>query len=122
MAKTEQDEERERRISMEAIVGAYGPEEQALGWYYYLEDKIRFPFEARVIETRRISPLTVGETAKAIRMAPEDACMCEMFVEIEWQGRCFGVPWAQLEAVQADEVTQEAIADWHYWIAQGYEF
>ena len=29
---------------MEAIVDANGPEEQAMGWYYYLEDKISFPF------------------------------------------------------------------------------
>jgi Calcium binding len=30
------DEERERRISMEIVVDAYGPEEQAMGWYYSL--------------------------------------------------------------------------------------
>ena len=33
------DEEREERIYNEAIVDAYGPEEQALGWYYYLEEQ-----------------------------------------------------------------------------------
>jgi hypothetical protein len=35
---------REERIHNEVIVDAYGPEEQALGWYYYLENKIQFPF------------------------------------------------------------------------------
>lgn len=38
---------REERIHNEVIVDAYGPEEQALGWYYYLENKIQFPFSAR---------------------------------------------------------------------------
>lgn len=36
MAKVEQDAEREERIMMEIVVDAYGPEEQAMGWYYYL--------------------------------------------------------------------------------------
>ncbi|MEQ8998777.1 MAG: calcium-binding protein [Coleofasciculus sp. B1-GNL1-01] len=25
-------------------------------------------------------------------------------------------------AVEADAQTQQAIADWHYWVHQGYEF
>ena len=35
---------------------AYGPEEQAMGWYYYLEDKIRFPFKAKCVISKVISP------------------------------------------------------------------
>ena len=120
MAKVEKYEPREYRIAMEAIVDAYGPEEQAMGWYYYLDDKIQFPFEARCIATRPISRLKVGE--RVIQMAPEDECMREMFVEIEWQKRTFGVPLAQLQPLELDEDTQEAIADWHYWVARGYEF
>jgi len=122
MAKVEKYEPREYRIAMEAIVDAYGPEEQAMGWYYYLDDKIQFPFEARCIATRPISPLKVGERVRVIQMAPEDECMREMFVEIEWQKRTFGVPLAQLQPLELDEDTQEAIADWHYWVARGYEF
>ena len=43
MAKSKKDPIRENRISDEVIVDAYGPEEQAMGWYYYLDNKIRFP-------------------------------------------------------------------------------
>ena len=121
MKEIERDEEREHRIEMEAIVDAYGPEEQALGWYYYLDDKITFPFTARCLEERRISPLKQGEKVLVIAMASEDDCMHEMFVEIEWQGRNFGVPLAQLEPIDVDELTQEAIADWHYWVKRGYQ-
>lgn len=33
------------------------------------------------------------------------------------------VPLSQLQAVDPDEATTaEAIADWHYWVAQGYSF
>ena len=37
------DAEREERITMEIVVDAYGPEEQAMGWYSYLEEKLQFP-------------------------------------------------------------------------------
>ena len=121
MKEIERDEERERRIHDEAIVDAYGPEEQALGWYYYLEDKITFPFSARCTEARRISPLKKGERVSVIEMAPEDDCMHEMFVVIEWKERTFGVPLAQLEPINVDELTREAIADWHYWVKRGYQ-
>ena len=42
MKKPRRDPIREDRIENEAIVDAR-PEEQAMGWYYYLENKIRFP-------------------------------------------------------------------------------
>ena len=37
-------------------------------------------------------------------------------------GRDLAVPLAQLEGIGVDEETQEAIEDWHYWVARGYEF
>jgi hypothetical protein len=54
MAKRKKDPIREDRIQNEAIVDAYGPEEQALGWYYYLENRIHFPFQARCIRAKVI--------------------------------------------------------------------
>ena len=43
-----EDEEREERISMEIIVDAYDSEEQAMGWYYYLEGTLHFPLIAAI--------------------------------------------------------------------------
>ncbi len=122
MAKVEQDAEREERITMEIVVDAYGPEEQAMGWYYYLQDTMKFPFTATCISKRRISPLKEGATVEVVGMAPEDECDREMFVEIDWEGDTLAVPLIQLEATEADAETQQAIADWHYWVNQGYEF
>jgi hypothetical protein len=118
----EEDPVREERITMEIVVDAYGPEEQAMGWYYYLQDKITFPFTATCFTKRRISPIKIGETVEVVRMAPEEECESEMFVEIEWDDDTLAVPLSQLEAAEADVGTQEAIADWHYWLEQGYEF
>lgn len=95
----ENDPERDNRIWMEAIVDCYGPEEQAMGWYYYLDDRLAFPFSARCIDKRRISPLEIGEIILVTSMAPEDDCMREMFVMVNWQNRELGAPLAQLEPI-----------------------
>jgi len=122
MSRVEEDEARESRIAMEVVVDAYGEEERAMGWYYYLEGRIRFPFKARCIVERRTSPLAVGDEVRVQGMAPEDECDQEMFVEVKWSGRKLDVPLFQLEALQADPETQEAIDDWHYWVSRGYGF
>ena len=46
MTKRNKEPVREDRIQNEVVVDAYGPEEQAMGWYYYLDDKLRFPFRS----------------------------------------------------------------------------
>ena len=49
MKKPKKAPVREERIENEAIADANGPEEQVMGWYYYLDDKIRFPLQAKCI-------------------------------------------------------------------------
>ena len=129
MERPPKDEAREERISMEVIVDAYGPEEQALGWYYYLDDAISSAsgtITARCIRERAISPLQVGDEVKILRMAPEAECESDMFVMIRWgtpggkQG--LGVPLSQLEVVYGDDSVRQAVGDWHYWVDRGYEF
>ncbi len=122
MAKRKEDPVREERIENEAVVDAYGPEERAMGWYYYLEGKIRFPFQGKCIVAKAVSPLLKGETIEVQGMAPEEACSSDMLVLIKWQGRTMAVPLSQLQAVKRNKASDEAIADWHYWVAQGYGF
>ena len=93
-----------------------------MGWYYYLDNKIRFPFRAECIRSKTVSPLRKGETVEVRRMASEDACTSDMFVLIHWQSRNLAVPLSQLTAIEPDEETMEAISDWHYGLAQGYSF
>jgi hypothetical protein len=122
MAEIARDEVREERILMEIIVDAYGPEEQAMGWYYYLDDALHFPFTAKCIAQRSISPLEVGDEVEVVGMAPEAECEHEMFVTIRWERpRGLAVPLAQVEGIAVDTQTQQAIGDWHYWIKRGYE-
>jgi len=122
MATPKRDPKREARITDEVIVDAYGPEEQAMGWYCYLEDKLHFPFRARCISQREVSPLRIGDETEIVGMASEDECGHEMFVKMRYERRTLAIPLAQmLPSVEADEETKEAIGDWHYWVGQGYE-
>ena len=116
------DPQRDERITLEITVDANGPEEQAMGWYYYLEDKLHFPFLAKCIAERAISPLRKGDELEILGMAPESECQHEMFVETRWDKRTLAVPLAQVKPiVNTDDETQEAVGDWHYWMACGYE-
>lgn len=122
MAKAKQDKQRERRIQEEIVVDAYGSEEQAMGWYYYLEEHLRFPFRAKCIAQRAISPLRKGQEVEVVGLAPAEECDREMFITVPWEQRTLAVPLAQLEPIHADKMTCQSVEDWHYWVEQGYEF
>jgi len=113
--------DRENRIAMEIIVDAYGPEEQAMGWYYYLEDNLGFPFLARCIAERATSPLLKGDEVEIVGMADEEECQHEMFVETRGERRTLAIPLSQVKPIaDADDDTRVAVGDWHYWVKQGY--
>jgi hypothetical protein len=121
MTRKAKDEEREERISMQIIVDSYGPEEQAMGWYNYLSDTMQFPFSARCVARRSSSPLEPGDEVEVVDTAPGEECEHEMFVMIRWKSRQLAVPLMQLEGIEVDKETQQAIEDWHYWVDRGYE-
>ncbi len=122
MRKGKRDPGREERIEQEIVVDANGAEEQAMGWYYYLEGQLQFPFRAKCIVQRSISPLRKGEPVEVVDMAPEEECEREMFVNVRWENRTLAVPLIQLKPIDANKPTQQAVEDWHYWVGQGYEF
>jgi hypothetical protein len=93
-----------------------------MGWHCYLDDKLQVPFPARCIVVRPVSPLEVGEKVQVLGMAPADECGSEMLVWVAWSGKKLAVPLMQLRFLSDDDDTREAVADWHYWVARGYEF
>jgi hypothetical protein len=89
----------------------------------YLNDKLSFPFAARCATERPISPLQKGDEVEVIGMAPEQECEREMFVTIRWEKKTLAIPFSQLKPHRStDEATAEAVADWLYWVQQGYQF
>jgi hypothetical protein len=90
-----------------------------MGWYYYLEKEIQFPFHAQCIASVPTSPLRKGDAVEIRMMAPEDSCSADMLVITRWNNRNIAVPLSQLKAIGTDESTTQAIKDWQYWVAQG---
>ena len=115
----DKNEERDERIRNEIIVDAYTADEMAISWCYYLERKLSFPFQARCTEERTISPLREDEEVPVVGMTDEVVSSSEMFVLVEWMDREFGVPLSQLEVLDVDRDTREAVGDWHYWNGDG---
>ena len=123
MAKTK-SQEREQRIQMEIVVDANGPEEVAMGWYYYLDEVIQFPFTATCNGQRATSPFEQGDEIEVTALADLDECMHEVFVMTRLDTkRQLAIPLAQLTPISTtDLATKQAVGDWHYWVKQGYEF
>jgi hypothetical protein len=112
----DRDEERDERIRKEIIVDTYSPKEQAMGWHAYLNDTLEFPFEARCLTEREESPLEKDETVRVVGMPSTEPTLRQQFVTIERKNSELGVPLKQLESVDASSTTEQAIADWHYWL------
>jgi len=105
---------------MEIIVDAYSLEEQSMGWYYYLEEKLCFPFTAFCNSKRSISPLQVKDEVNVVCMAPEGERLREMLVTIIWEKDGLAFPLSQLTAISSvDKQTKQAVEDWHYWVKRG---
>ena len=66
--------------------------------------------------------MKVGMKTEVVDLAAEDDCMSEVFVVVKYGKSELAVPLAQLECHATDEDTLQAVADWHYWVARGYEY
>ena len=80
---------------------------------------MHFPFQARCVAERTMSPLKKGEEVRVVGMTDEVVSLSELFVRVEWRDREFGVPLTQLELLDVDRDTREAVEDWYYWKGDG---
>jgi|SRR5271156_6382750 len=119
MTKPKRDPTRENRIHEQIIVDAYGPEEQAMGWYYYLEENMQFPFQAQCIATHPTSQRRVcrSPTPGARRRMQQRHARDDPMARPE-----HGRPALAVEGRRRGSINETAIQDWHYWIEQGYCF
>lgn len=115
-----EEKKREERIENEVVVDCYNSEEQLSSWYYYLEDKLDFPFEA----IWKSAEDSVEENVRVIAMSDFLDCEDEkdMIVEIEFEGEILEVSLFEIFNPKANHETVEAIEDWHYWVNSGNRF
>jgi hypothetical protein len=122
MLQIKENKEREKRIEMEIVVDSHNEMERAMGWYYYLQNGLKFPFKARCIQKRSTSPLKIGNIVEVIGMGEEDDCMHDMYVKIKWDNAVLSVPLSQLEGIKPNKKIKQVMEDWEYWIKRGYQF
>jgi Calcium binding len=126
MPNVELDEIREHRIKTEIILDADDKEERAMGWYFYLDETLNIPFMAKWTKKSRKSSAVEEKQVEVLGMAPDDECLKDMYVEVVYpDGKdedVFSAKLSEIVAIDADSETQEAIADWYYWLARGYKF
>lgn len=118
------DAEREERIRDEITVDAHGDSEVATSWYYYLEEKLDFPFEAMVYtHKKRNPPNSISHSASKIRvlgLAPLQRCSVQQIWAMAilltggWETPIH-ILLTDLNSVEADETREEALSDWMYW-------
>jgi hypothetical protein len=99
----EKDPVREERIIMEAVVDAYDSGERAIGWYYYLADKITFPFTAECVAADKRTPLELDDRVTVIKMSGEDLCERDMYVDISWENMVLAIPLVQITPLNVDD-------------------
>ncbi|NJN31832.1 MAG: calcium-binding protein [Synechococcales cyanobacterium RM1_1_8] len=108
------DETRERRIAEEILADTESDEERATAWYHYLDGQITFPFQA----------LFEGdEEVEVVSMAVEEDCLDEMKMEVRYSDSFGEEPFTalavDLEPLDADDSSTEAVEDWQYWWERG---
>jgi len=113
----------EERLLMEIVVDAYNESERAVGWHCYLDDRLEFPFLARIEREAHCNPLPVGEMVTALALdEPDGDCHDGFWVSVKSKIGKFDLPLEQLEPIDANEDTAIAAADWKYWVDRGYTF
>lgn len=120
MPQHTQDDDREHRIARQVFIDVYEEAEAALSWYYYLQHRLQFPFKAHWIKNRHQESLTAREVVEVVGLSAEAECEQEMLINIRYrEGDLedeFAVALDHIMPIDADAATQEAIADWHYWV------
>ncbi|WPF87370.1 calcium-binding protein [Cyanobacterium aponinum AL20118] len=115
MSSIPEDSQREERIDFEIVVDAYDEEERRMGWYYYLQDNLNFPFSAKWLNRKERDVIVVD-------LSSEDDCLDDISVVVEYDNDQFSAKLDDIEPIGVDETTQTVVDDWKYWVARGYEF
>lgn len=63
-----------------------------------------------------------GDQVERAAQVPEDIFQCDTWAWKRRPEHKLAAPLSQLAPVGADDKTQEAIADWHYWLSHNYGF
>ena len=113
------EEEINYKIRNEIIVDCYGDYEVNMGWYYFFEEALEFPFEAEtVIKYRggKVNHTKVDVLGIATEEGKFDN-ISEIQLEVSPKGQqiILDVGISKLENVEGSESVEEALEVWTFW-------
>lgn len=116
----QRDEARELRIAR-LLGGAQDEYERIAAWYGYLQEQLRFPFQATCTLKTAGAALGLHGQVEVIDLADVDSWEDQVLVTLGGVGDGLDVPLAQLTPLEASAAaTRQAVADWHSWVQRGY--
>jgi len=93
----------------EATVDCYGEYEEFAGMLATLEDRLEFPFEARMLG-EKVEVVGLDERASSERRG--------IVAQVHKGGRQYTVALADVEAVETGSETAEWLAAYRYWVGR----
>jgi hypothetical protein len=114
------DTSRRDRIEDEIIVDCYDEYEVAMGWFYYLNDNLKFPFNASIVGDIKVGSIKEGDRVIVTEFvnSDEDDVSIEDFVAtvgIEKGEHIYDIPLENIKSVDCSDDTFNVIEDWRYW-------
>ena len=88
-----------------------------MGWYYYMEDKLNFPFFATTEIEKRNGEKEIKKV-EVLKLTCKEEFGDDMTVGVAFDEYLHSVPLLSLKNIEADEESLEAVGDWRYWKKQ----
>ena len=110
-------EEMQYKIYYEIIVDCYEDHEVNMGWFYFFQDEVNYPFEAEIAVKNRAGK------KKLVKVEVLDVSNEEGFdnggiafeVNLQEENITIDVDIAKLKNIKGNDTTQEAFEIWQYW-------
>ena len=115
----EKDKERDHRIHYEIIVDAYDEYEQAMSWYYHMEENLEFPMKAKV-KLRLRGGKTEEKAVQIVEVDPKSETSLTLRLGIT-EGKSDRVQYISPEdivSINTSDENLEILNDWLYWNGQ----
>ena len=110
-------EEIQYKIDYEIIVDCYDEYEMSMGWYYYFEESLEFPFKATAELKKRDGSIEPKEV-KIMGMASDEEGFKDhdFLLEMENGQYVNKIAYSKLSNFKASDETLEAFEVWGFWI------
>lgn len=114
------NEEMQHRIDYEILVDCYDDDEFSMGWFYFFEEALEFPFKATAQLKKRDGTLEM-KLVKIVGMGSDEVGFLnnDFNLNMEQGQYVVQIPYSRLRDIKASEETLEAFQIWEYYHRHG---